>query len=75
MLGHAWIVTALNPKSIMFFGALLPQFLNPSIEFMAQMITYEATFLVLAFANALGYALIATRARATVRNPVAIRAR
>lgn len=72
MLGHAWIVTALNPKSITFFVAFLPQFLDPSIEFMTQMITFEATFLVLAFANALGYALIATRARATVHNPVAI---
>ena len=29
MLGHAWLVTALNPKSITFFVAFLPAFLDP----------------------------------------------
>jgi threonine/homoserine/homoserine lactone efflux protein len=33
------------------------------------MLIFEATFLVLAFANALGYGLIASRARRLVRNP------
>ena len=32
MLGHAWLVTALNPKSITFFVAFLPQFLNPHAD-------------------------------------------
>jgi threonine/homoserine/homoserine lactone efflux protein len=72
MLGHAWIVTALNPKSITFFVAFLPQFLDPTIGFMTQMIAFEATFLALAFVNALGYALTATRARAAFCNPLAI---
>jgi threonine/homoserine/homoserine lactone efflux protein len=72
MVGHAWVVTALNPKSITFFVAFLPQFLNPSEQFLAQMIIIEATFLLLAFANAFGYALIASRARALVRNARAI---
>lgn len=68
MLGHAWIVTALNPKSIIFFVAFLPQFLNPHADFLTQMLAFESTFLILAFANALGYALIASRARAAIRN-------
>jgi threonine/homoserine/homoserine lactone efflux protein len=68
MLAHAWIVTALNPKSIIFFVAFLPQFLDPRAEFLSQMAIFEATFLVLAFANALGYALVASRARAAIRN-------
>ena len=33
------------------------------------MLVFEATFLVLAFANAFGYALVAARARNVVRNP------
>src|SRR5262245_54681922 len=72
MLGHAWIVTALNPKSITFFVAFLPQFLDPHASFASQMVIVEATFLVLAFANAFGYALVASRARALVKNERAV---
>jgi threonine/homoserine/homoserine lactone efflux protein len=74
MLAHAWLVTALNPKSITFFVAFLPQFLDPRADFLIQMIVFEATFLVLAFANAFGYALVASRARAVIRNARAISA-
>ncbi|MGO4672679.1 LysE family translocator [Bosea sp. 2YAB26] len=72
MLGHAWLVTALNPKSITFFVAFLPQFLDAKADFWTQMLIFEATFITLAFANALGYALIASRARSVVSNPRAI---
>ena len=72
MLGHAWLVTALNPKSITFFVAFLPQFIDRNGDFFAQMLIFEATFLTLAFANAFGYALVAARARHLVRNPRAI---
>jgi threonine/homoserine/homoserine lactone efflux protein len=72
MVGHAWLVTALNPKSITFFVAFLPQFLNRDADFFTQMLIFEATFLVLAFVNAFGYALVAARARSLVRNPRAI---
>src|ERR1044072_5199690 len=73
MLGHAWLVTALNPKSLTFFVAFLPQFLNPRMSFAEQMAIFETRFLLLAFANAFGYALVASRARAFVKNPRAIR--
>ena len=73
MMAHAWLVTALNPKSITFFVAFLPQFLDRHADFWTQMVIFEATFLALAFANAFGYALVAARARNMVRNPRAIR--
>jgi threonine/homoserine/homoserine lactone efflux protein len=73
MLGHAWLVTALNPKSITFFVAFLPAFLDPHANFWTQMLVFESTFLVLAFTNAVGYALIASKARRLVANPRAIR--
>jgi len=72
MLAHAWLVTALNPKSITFFVAFLPQFLDPHADFLTQMLIFETTFLVLAFMNALGYAIVASRARAMVRSANAI---
>lgn len=72
MLAHAWLVTALNPKSLTFFVAFLPQFLNPHVSFAEQMVIFETTFLILAFANAFGYAIVASRARAFVKNPRAI---
>jgi threonine/homoserine/homoserine lactone efflux protein len=72
MLGHAWLVTALNPKSITFFVAFLPAFLESQADFLAQMLVFETTFLLLAFANAFGYALLAARARGFVSNPRAI---
>jgi threonine/homoserine/homoserine lactone efflux protein len=53
MLGHAWLVTALNPKSITFFVAFLPAFLDPHADFLRQMLVFETTFLVLAFAQRL----------------------
>src|SRR6185503_7387224 len=52
MVGHAWIVTALNPKSLTFFVAFLPQFLDHNADFLSQMLVLESTFLLLAFANA-----------------------
>jgi threonine/homoserine/homoserine lactone efflux protein len=72
MLAHAWLVTALNPKGLMFFVAFLPQFIDPKLAFMPQVSLCAATFLVLAFANAFTYALIAARARQAVRNARAI---
>ena len=72
MLSHAWLVTTLNPKSITFFVAFLPQFLDPHTDFLTQMLIFEATFLVIAFANAFGYAFVAARARNLVRNARAI---
>ncbi len=72
MLGHAWLVTALNPKGITFFVAFLPQFLDARADFLTQMLIFEATFITLAFANAFGYALVASRARSLIRNERAI---
>jgi len=73
MMGHAWLVTALNPKSITFFVAFLPQFIDHSADFLTQMVIFETTFLALAFTNAFGYALIASRAGRFVRNRRVIR--
>lgn len=68
MLLHAFIVTALNPKGLTFFVAFLPQFIDPQADFWRQMLIFEATFISIAFVNALSYALLASRARRFVRS-------
>jgi threonine/homoserine/homoserine lactone efflux protein len=69
IFAHAYVVTALNPKSIVFFVAFLPQFLDLSRPALPQMVIFEVTFLVLATLNALAYALMAAAARQTIRKP------
>jgi threonine/homoserine/homoserine lactone efflux protein len=64
---HAYVVTALNPKSIVFFVAFVPQFLNPAAPFFEQMLIMELTFLVLATINASTYAFLAHAARGLIR--------
>ncbi|NTE86521.1 LysE family translocator [Agrobacterium rubi] len=66
---HTYIVTALNPKSIIFFVAFLPQFLTPSLPFWPQVMIFEVTFLVLATCNAALYGLLASAARNSIRKP------
>ena len=66
---HAYAVTALNPKSIVFFVAFLPQFLDPGGNVALQLAAFEATFLVLATLNAAAYALMASMARGAIRKP------
>lgn len=74
MFLHAYAVTALNPKSIVFFVAFLPQFLDPSAPALPQIVIFEATFLVLATLNAMSYALLASAAQRTIRRPSVQRA-
>jgi threonine/homoserine/homoserine lactone efflux protein len=69
MFLHAFAVTALNPKSIVFFIAFLPQFLDSTAPVLPQLVIFEASFLVLATVNALTYALLASAARRTIRKP------
>lgn len=69
MFRQAWAVTTLNPKSILFFIAFLPQFIVPTAPAVPQMVTLGATFVTLAAVNATGYALLAGSVRAAVRRP------
>ena len=70
MLWHAWITTALNPKSIVFFLAIPPQFINPESDFLIQVSVLGTTFWVLAVINALGYAWLASRLSQKLRSPI-----
>ncbi len=69
VFGHAAAVTALNPKSIAFFIAFVPQFLRPETPLAPQFIILIATFVGLAAINALAYALLADKMRSKFGKP------
>ncbi|MBR0657176.1 LysE family translocator [Plastoroseomonas arctica] len=66
---EAWLVTALNPKSIVFFVAFVPQFIDPARPFLSQAAILVGSFVTLAALNALVYALLAARLSGAVRRP------
>jgi len=69
----AFIVTALNPKSIAFFVAFLPQFVDPLRPPLPQFMLLAGTFLVIAAINAALYALFAGQLREYVRQERVLR--
>ncbi|MGG5817720.1 LysE family translocator [Falsiroseomonas sp. HW251] len=68
-LREAWVVTALNPKGIVFFVAFVPQFIDAARPFVPQAALLVATFVTLAAINAAAYALLASRLSGAVRRP------
>lgn len=66
---HAAAVTALNPKSIVFFIAFVPQFINPNTALAPQFGLLVATFVGLAAINALAYAVLADKLRQKIVRP------
>lgn len=66
---HTAAVTALNPKSIGFFIAFVPQFIVPEAAFAPQAGVLVVTFVGLAVINALAYALAADRLRRWIGRP------
>ena len=68
LFNSAFLVTALNPKSIAFFVAFLPQFISSRSGTFSQFLLLEATFLFLAALNATLYALFAGQLRDKLQN-------
>jgi threonine/homoserine/homoserine lactone efflux protein len=60
LFSNTFLVTALNPKSITFFVAFLPQFVYGKEHVLGQLWLMAATFVVLATFNAASYATFAS---------------
>lgn len=66
---HAAAVTALNPKSIAFFIAFVPQFIRTEAPLLPQFAILIGTFVSMAALNALAYALLAGGLRDRLARP------
>jgi len=73
LFANTYLVTALNPKGIVFFVAFLPQFISPGAPVTQQLWILATTFVVMATLNATLYAVFAASARRLLSSPVAQR--
>ncbi|QQB34376.1 LysE family translocator [Achromobacter deleyi] len=73
LFANTYLVTALNPKGIIFFVAFLPQFIDPAGDVTRQLWTLSATFVACAGLNATAYAVFAGSARRLLASPRAQR--
>jgi threonine/homoserine/homoserine lactone efflux protein len=73
LFANTYLVTALNPKGIVFFVAFLPQFINPAASVAPQLWMLATTFVVLATLNATLYAAFAASAGRVLASPRAQR--
>ncbi len=63
------VLQASNPKTIVFFSALLPQFIDPRSPVPQQIAILGATSVLIEFVILLGYGLAAGRASRVARQP------
>jgi threonine/homoserine/homoserine lactone efflux protein len=73
LFANTFLVTALNPKGMVFFVAFLPQFIDPGADVTHQLWVLAITFVVLATINATLYAVFAGSARKLLASPRAQR--
>jgi homoserine/homoserine lactone efflux protein len=59
----AFFVATTNPKPILFFTALFPQFINPERALAPQFLVLTGTFMGLSFCTLMGYAMLARSAK------------
>lgn len=61
ILGRGFVLQAANPKALIFFTALLPQFVNPSEPIALQMVVLGVTSIVIEFFVLMGYGYLASQ--------------
>lgn len=73
MFWSSYVVTALNPKSIVFFIAFVPQFMVADAPLLSQSVVLIATFVGLAGVNVLLWALLVGEMRRRFESPATLR--
>lgn len=69
---EATFVAAMNPKPILFFTALFPQFLNAGEPLLPQFFILTGIFISMSLMSLLAYGALAGRARGLLRQPRAV---
>ena len=69
VFAESFAVTATNPKSIAFFVAFVPQFIDPAAPWLPQTALLIVTFVLLGGLNARAYGWLAGRARGVMMRP------
>ena len=69
LFGEALLTASTNPKPILFFTALFPQFLDPQAALLPQFLLLTGVFMALSFASLAVYAALAARARTLLARP------
>jgi homoserine/homoserine lactone efflux protein len=70
---EAFLIAVANPKPILFFTALFPQFLNIEASLFPQFLLLTGIFMALSFATLMAYAYAATRIRKHLTNWVVVK--
>jgi len=60
---EAFLVATTNPKAILFFTALFPQFIDAQAPLLTQFLVLTGIFMAISFSSLLSYAFVARRAR------------
>lgn len=66
---NGFVLQAANPKALLFFCALLPQFIDPTHPVAFQVLVLGATSILVEFVILLGYGTLAGRASRFARDP------
>jgi homoserine/homoserine lactone efflux protein len=66
IFARGFLVSLTNPKTLLFYAAFFPQFVDPHAAAAAQIVLMSATFLTLAVVIDGGWALLAARFRAAL---------
>ena len=69
LFAEALLTASTNPKPILFFTALFPQFLDAHAPLLPQFLVLTGLFMALSFTSLITYAMLASRARALLARP------
>lgn len=70
---HVFLITALNPKTILFFLAFFPLFIDPTLSTTKQMLIMGTIFVILGAASAVFYDFCAAKINGWLKSPSSIK--